>query len=389
MSPSEKENFQRLLKKYVRNESTEIELEELFNYIKLQNHPNDILDVTEVLKNVKEFPEMDPEGRDRILKSILQTPQIKVTARNPKRNYWKYAVAAIFIGLFVWNNSSDKLLVLPVSESTPLQIPDEKIIFTQSNGVISLIDDSTDRTLYNDKGEKVGEITGKFFKDVSVGKDSQVKVTAYNSVYVPYGKTFELVLFDGTRVLLNAGSTLVFPSSIVDEKRQVYLDGEAYFDVVHNATNPFIVKANDLNIKVYGTSFNVSNYGEDIYSDVVLVEGSVGMYSGNPSNEIRLSPGEKGSFSKKDRIIDKRVVPTTLYTSWINGELVFRNATFESIVKKLERHYNVKINNQKASLAEITFNANFRKEPLEKVLAYLNRIYEIEYTINGNEIIIF
>lgn len=58
------------------------------------------------------------------------------------------------------------------------------------------------RTLYNDKGEKVGEITGKFFKDVSVGKDSQVKVTAYNSVYVPYGKTFELVLFDGTRVLL-------------------------------------------------------------------------------------------------------------------------------------------------------------------------------------------
>lgn len=98
MSPSEKENFQRLLKKYVRNESTEIELEELFNYIKLQNHPNDILDVTEVLKNVKEFPEMDPEGRDRILKSILQTPQIKVTARNPKRNYWKYAVAAIFIG---------------------------------------------------------------------------------------------------------------------------------------------------------------------------------------------------------------------------------------------------------------------------------------------------
>lgn len=164
MSPSEKENFQRLLKKYVRNESTEIELEELFNYIKLQNHPNDILDVTEVLKNVKEFPEMDPEGRDRILKSILQTPQIKVTARNPKRNYWKYAVAAIFIGLFVWNNSSDKLLVLPVSESTPLQIPDEKIIFTQSNGVISLIDDSTDRTLYNDKGEKVGEITGKFLK---------------------------------------------------------------------------------------------------------------------------------------------------------------------------------------------------------------------------------
>lgn len=146
---------------------------------------------------------------------------------------------------------------------------------------------------------------------------------------------------------------MVFPSSIVDEKRQVYLDGEAYFDVVHNATNPFIVKANDLNIKVYGTSFNVSNYGEDIYSDVVLVEGSVGMYSGNPSNEIRLSPGEKGSFSKKDRIIDKRVVPTTLYTSWINGELVFRNATFESIVKKLERHYNVKINNQKASLLKL------------------------------------
>lgn len=132
--------------------------------------------------------------------------------------------------------------MLPVSESTPLQIPDEKIIFTQSNGVISLIDDSTDRTLYNDKGEKVGEITGKFFKDVSVGKDSQVKVTAYNSVYVPYGKTFELVLFDGTRVLLNAGSTLVFPSSIVDEKRQVYLDGEIVLMLFITLLTPLLLK---------------------------------------------------------------------------------------------------------------------------------------------------
>src|SRR5690606_36367432 len=105
---------------------------------------------------------------------------------------------------------------------------------------------------------------------------------AYNTLKIPFGKKFRLQLSDGTMVHINSGSTLKYPIKfIAGENRQVYLDGEAFFDVAKDKKHPFIVNADNLNVRVLGTHFNVSNYPEDAVTDVVLVEGSVGMYRSN------------------------------------------------------------------------------------------------------------
>ena len=170
---------------------------------------------------------------------------------------------------------------------------------------------------------------------------------------------------------------------LTGKTRQVFLKGEAYFDVAKDEKHPFVVNADHLNVEVLGTQFNFSSYPEDIETDVVLVEGSVNLYStSNKNNNVLLKPGFKGSLHKKttDTIATNPVI-TSIYTSWINGELVFRNITFGNILKKMERHYNVDIVNNNTQLSDEKFNASFRNEPIEKILEYFKITYNINYTI--------
>ncbi|QTD39157.1 DUF4974 domain-containing protein [Polaribacter batillariae] len=207
---------------------------------------------------------------------------------------------------------------------------------------------------------------------------------AYNTLNVPYGKTFELRLSDGTVVHLNAGSSITYPVEFIEGKnRQVSITGEAYVNVTKDSLHPFIVSLNDLNVRVLGTQFNVSAYPEDNVSEIVLVEGSVAMYGKkekfNKEASVLLEPGFKGRFNKQNHGITKNKVITSTYTSWVNGKLVFRNMTFENILKKLERHYNVNIVNKNKTLSQKKFNANFGKEPLANVLNELKKYYGVQY----------
>ena len=200
-------------------------------------------------------------------------------------------------------------------------------------------------------------------------------------------------LSDGTTVHLNSGTTLKYPVKfIAGENRQVFLDGEAFFDVAKDKKHPFIVNADNLNVRVLGTHFNVSNYPEDAVTDVVLVEGSVGMYNVKEEFDANkntvLKPGYKGSFNKQNNVIFTKPVITDIYTSWINGGLTFRNMTFKNIITKLERRYNVTIVNKNEKLANEKFNASFSDESIEKVMSYFNDIHGINYTIKNNQILI-
>ncbi|WNH09502.1 FecR family protein [Thalassobellus suaedae] len=192
-------------------------------------------------------------------------------------------------------------------------------------------------------------------------------------------------------VHLNSGSSLKYPIKFIEGKnRRVFLSGEAYFSVTKDAKHPFIVNAKDLNVKVYGTKFNVSAYSEDTLTDVVLVEGSVGMYANNETSNkgTILIPGTKGSFNRVNQNISSENVDTLIYTSWMDGGLFFRKMTFKNIAKKLERHYNKKIIISNTQLENEIFNANFKDEPIENVLGYLKESFSINYTIENDTIYI-
>lgn len=213
----------------------------------------------------------------------------------------------------------------------------------------------------------------------------------YNKLMVPYGKKYNVLLADGSLVRLNSGSSLMYPVDFLkDTPRKVYLQGEAFFQVAHDDNRPFYVGTDGVNVKVYGTDFNVKNYSEEPTIEVVLVEGSVSLNAGHQQSEFLLIPSEMGTVDKIEKTTSKRAVDTELYTSWIDGNIVCRDEAFKNIILDLERSYNVLIINNNKTLAQTHFNATIEteKETIHQVLKYFSKIYPMEYSIEGTKIII-
>lgn len=223
--------------------------------------------------------------------------------------------------------------------------------------------------------------------------DSEIEIEklSFHTLKVPYGKRFNIIFSDGSRVFLNSGSKIKYPVKFLsNQKREVFLEGEAFFDVSENKTDLFVVNSNEINVEVYGTEFNVRNYPEDDNSDIVLVNGSIGITNTQNNNITKLVPGYKGSVNKESLLIEKSKINTKIYTSWIDGEFIFRNESFSQILKKLERLYNVTIIDNRKNDSEELFNASIdvENEKIEEVLNYFNKIYNIEYQLFNNKIII-
>tara|TARA_B100001094_G_scaffold217010_1_gene211095 strand:- start:2538 stop:3707 length:1170 start_codon:yes stop_codon:yes gene_type:complete len=221
--------------------------------------------------------------------------------------------------------------------------------------------------------------------------DIKVEKISFHSLKVPYGKRFNIIFSDGSKVYLNSGSSIKYPIKFIpNQVREVFLEGEAFFDVTENKSDLFIVNSNGINVEVYGTRFNVRNYPEDYNSDIVLVQGSVGITNSKNNDVTKLTPGFKGSVNKENLKIEKSKINTKIYTSWIDGEFIFRNESFSQILKKLERLYNVTIIDNREKKSKELFNAaiDVENEKIEEVLNYFNKIYNIEYQIFNNKIII-
>ncbi|WP_136464967.1 FecR family protein [Flagellimonas onchidii] len=370
----QEQEFKKLLDKYLNGSISNQELEVLEKFkeeLNALNHESHFKD--EVHKN---------DLRESMWAAIhAQTP-----IKNRKSIIWKVsAIAAIFLGLLATG-----YFYLQTSTQPNLAIPDNAITLQLENGDVKVIDEDGFIQVIDQEGEIVGKQEGKSLK---YANNTSKRELAYNTLKVPHGKTFQLQLSDGTIAHLNAGSSITYPVQFIQgQNRQVSVVGEAYLDVAKDSEHPFIVNANGLNIRVLGTQFNVSAYPEDETTEVVLVEGSVSLYTegekyGSDKN-VYLKPGFMGSLDKANNHIATAEVTTSLYTSWINGKLIFRNMTLKNIMKKLERHYAVTIFNNNSDLMSEKFNANFGNEPITNVLQELKDNYGIQYQILDDKIII-
>lgn len=323
-------------------------------------------------------------ARVRILKRLNSTIDSNQTPSKNVINWRKLArVAAIFIG-FV------SITILFFANTEVSQTSENNITLQLQDGTIKVLNGPTSNVkVLNTNGQVIGKQKGDQL--IYNATDSNSNTLVYNTIKVPYGKTFGIQLSDGTKVKLNSGSSLKYPVNFIEgEDRLVFITGEAYLDVVKDTKKPFVVNANTINVKVFGTKFNVHAYPEDYVTEVVLVSGSVGLYKQENDSEITyLEPGFKASFNKESEEIYKTQVLTNIYTSWIDGELVFRDMDFDNILRKLERFYNIKITNNNTRLASQKFQASFGKDPdIEQVFKELKMIYKIDYSIDGRSIII-
>ncbi|MBE8725048.1 FecR family protein [Flavobacterium hungaricum] len=382
-----------LLQKFVLNQCTAEETEQVIAYYRNNTLTDDFPTVEDVQNLLDEMPKMDKQTADSIFNTILTSAKEEETViemPSRKTSYRKYIsiaasiVVLLGIGFFYKQNLADQ----PVEQK--FDFKSSEIVLQLENGETQIISEQNSSQVKDAEGNIVGNQNGD---KLVYENSSDPEKLVYNTIKIPYGKKFRLQLSDGTFVHLNSGTTLKYPVKfITGENRQVFLDGEAFFDVAKDKKHPFIVNVDELNVRVLGTHFNVSNYPEDPATDVVLVEGSVGMYESKEEfdalkNTI-LKPGFKGSFNKENAKISTKAVITDIYTSWINGGLTFRNMAFKNIITKLERRYNVTIVNKNEKLANEKFNASFKEESIENVMSYFNDIHGINYTIKNNQILI-
>lgn len=261
-------------------------------------------------------------------------------------------------------------------------------------------------------------LTWLYFSFKEKASQSQM---AFNEFRVPYGSKSSLILPDGTKVWMNSGSRLRYPEKFAVNDRTIYLEGEAFFDVTHNPNRPFIVKTSDINIKVYGTRFNVKSFPEESIIETALLSGSVVIERTNSRGQvlhnIKMVPNQVVSYSKKkgDFISEKpsekalvehkigsvlssgkvneikpisAVTAIELVTSWKDEKMIFKKESIEDIIVKMQRWYDVKITLQNEGFKKSTFTGTFDKETVEQALNALKLTYPFTFTINKNIIVI-
>ncbi|WP_339838100.1 FecR family protein [uncultured Maribacter sp.] len=367
--------FRELLEKHLNGSISEEEksiLEEFSNKVSSVN---------------KDLPFKNESDKKDVQDSLWEEIKVQSNLKKGKTSTWRLiaASAAIFIGMALGYN------YINTTPAPSYIIPDNAITLELEDGSLQIIEENGTVKVTDKTGAILGRQNGN---QLVYSENSGVEKIVFNTLTVPFGRKFELKLSDGTMATLNSGSSLKYPVKFLEgQDRTVFISGEAYLNVAKDSAHPFIVNAGKLNVQVLGTQFNISSYPEDATTEVVLVEGSVSMSSSlsdnDGQNKILLEPGFKGSFDRIDGEMDKNQVVTDMYTSWMNGELIFRDMTFENIIKRLERHYNVSIVNKNKVLSLKKFNANFGNQPIEKVLEELKFNYGLDFEIiDDNQIVI-
>ena len=375
-------NFEYLIIKYINQNTKTEDLKLLLTYLK----DSDNLRLFKLFIKINFFSiyimnKMDKDGIIDIIKGKIKKDQIREKRKKYFIKTLKYA--AIFVAVF----SISHFYTLNQINSTEISeviIPDDDEVFIENEkGEIFLIE-KTDSIEISKNSYKE---SNRIVYEENILETEKVE---FHTITVPYGKRFNLKLSDGTDVYLNSGTLMKYPVSFLpDQTRSVYIEGEAFFNVEKATNSIFEVRSNQITASVYGTKFNFKNFSEDFSSDIVLVEGSLGISNENSNDINMLSPGYKASIDKEIFNISKSKVNSKIYTSWVDGDVIFRNETFEQIIQKLQRLYNITIiNNSKISNQLFNASINVEKEKIEEVLGYFNKIYNIDFQIFNNKIII-
>jgi len=380
-----KDSIAKILVNFLNNQSNIEELEFLLDWIEDSNN----YQTFQKYISVHHFSNwaMNQSDQEKIINEIKN--KIKSQKQKKRVSSFRYlkltkyaAIVLLSVGLGYYLNQP-QIELKPIEEVVPT-----KVTLETSEGEQIIIEESSNELI-----EIEGKVTAKRkSKTITYEKNLEVKELKYNTLNVPYGKRFNVELSDGSVVYLNSGTSIKFPVQFMEGKdREIEIEGEAFFDVAHDENSTFRVRSNGAILEVYGTKFNFKNFPEDPFSEIILTEGSVGVKSDlNDKEMVRIKPSFKAKLNKSGNDVEVTQVNTKLYTSWIDGRVVFRNENIDNLIMKLERLYNVSITNNNQKLSNNFFNATIyvENETIEDVLNYLKEVYSIDYQVVKNKIII-
>lgn len=313
----------------------------------LETYWEELLDNNPTLKDemdkaIEEFSKIKfnrntlTETEYSLLLARIHDSSSQIESAKRLRRFIPYAAAACFaliigISFFFMKSTPEKVNLLSDNIIVGENL-DEKDIY--------LITDVGTTTFSQNVHVQVNENGSTVIQEVNGSKSTIIEKgeNTMNKLVVPYGKRSQLKLSDGTKVWLNSGSTLEFPSVFTEETRTVNLTGEMYVEVVKDSQRPFFVNTPDMQVKVYGTIFNISTYRDNSPQSVVLVEGRVGIKT-ESEKEIFLVPNE--IFAYQNHTWNKREVDATKYISWKDGYIILDKTPIDEVLKQIERYYNL------------------------------------------------
>lgn len=349
----------------------------------LTEHPEEKTQILELKQRLSELQftnktlsSLEKQELTNRVNASIQLDMKSKRRRLMLNSFMKYAaVALIFLSI------GGAAVYLRVEKSTRYegfawkmtQIPTEiqGAVLITSNGENVNLKNSQSTVDYTHSGAVI-------LNNDSVIQATDNSINELNQLIIPYGNQSRIVLSDSTVVWLNAGSRLSYPTLFKNKTREVFLMGEAFFEVSKNPEKPFIVKTSDLDIRVLGTKFNVSAYQEDDLIQTVLKEGSVDIRRQGPlffKHHVVLKPNQLASFDKTTNETTIDNVDADYYTLWTKGLISFEDIELNRIIKQLERFYNVSINisDPEKKMMRISGKLDLKQERKE-VMEYLEKV---------------
>ena len=315
--------------------------------------------------------------------------QVRQSKRKRQLVFWSSCVAGIIllIGVFFLlrpENTSTKTQTInqtyisglalkrPVAE---LILPDgRKRLLSQEKKAVIVSD--SNREMRTDKQTLIVE-----------SNTAKTREPEFYTINIPYGAEYNLVLSDGSKIYLNAGSTLRYPDHFTGDKREVFLTGEAYFEVKSDSLHPFIVHASDIAVRVLGTSFNINAYAEGAWVRTTLVEGQVEARCGN--SNIVMTPGTQVAYSKTTGESEYFPVNVQQFISWKDGYYDFEDMPLEELMQIFTRWYNLNIEFADPKIKEIKFSGRLKRyEDLRPLFEMLEYTRDVNFIIAEDKIII-
>lgn len=367
---TETDYYKQLLQRYLDNDCTPQEVEEVLHFLQQDGTARVLLDQMQQEFDRAMDQEYFPLPAGKKMQSRLMEKIGPGLFRQPlyRRIGFRVAVAALLVlllGAGVYYGFLHTPGVKETARNTtvpavPATLPGRnKAYITMANGEQVTLDSAAGTQRLQEHGNIVqltnDQVTYRTDSLLTPDSYRDHAPLTYNTLTVPRGGGMvTLTLADGTRVWVNAASSIRYPTAFTAHERMVELTGEAYFEVTHDRGRPFAVRTPQVAVQVLGTRFNVSAYEEDGQQQVVLVNGSVKVMTNTKNNSQLLSPGQLATYT--DGKLTVKAVNTEEYTSWIKGYLLLKRTPWEQLMRRLSRHYDVSINTHIPAFKEETFS---------------------------------
>ena len=316
--------------------------------------------------------------------AMVYDREIGLGVRGRMNKLWGYAAAILVlcvIGVTIWMNELKQNEANQLAQVTIEPGRAKALLVLDDGQEIELDDHKTSKVLEESGIVIVNDSSRVEYRPASRMGEKEVM----NKIIVPTGGEYNLILSDGTRVYLNAESVITFPKHFTGERREVTLEGEAYFHVTASKEHPFIVKTEQQNLRVLGTSFAIRAYANESVVLTTLETGKVNIHS--KGQEVILTPGKQSCL--KDGNLTVAKVNTTLFTAWHKGIFIFQDQPLENILNTLARWYNIDIFYTNENLKDIHFSGGMLKfRPLKDLVEMIELSSPVRFTMEGKKIII-